>query len=181
ELSDQRIGEVRGRQEVQQVLAEIDGVFFIGSQVGSGTGVGVVLARAAQGFHVDFFAGDGLDDVWSGDEHVAGLVHHDHVIGQCRGVRRTAGRRAHDQRDLRDYTGGVHVVPEDIGEHGKRSHALLDAGAAAIQDADYRAAVAQCEFLDLDDFLAVDLGQGAAVDGEVLRVDGHQAAIDGAV
>ena len=37
------------------------------------------------------------------------------------------------------------------------------------------------ELLDLDDLLAVDLAQRAAVDGEVLAVDGHGAAVHGAV
>lgn len=73
------------------------------------------------------------------------------------------------------------VVPEDVGEHGQRCYAFLDARAAAVVDAHHRAAIAEGEFLDLDDLLAVDLAQGAAVDAEVLAVDGDQAAINSAV
>ena len=79
------------------------------------------------------------------------------------------------------HAGSVHVVAEDIGEHGQRGDAFLDAGAAAVEDADHRAAVAQGEFLHLDDFLAVDLAQRTAVHAEVLAVDRHRTAVHGAV
>jgi hypothetical protein len=40
-------------------------------------GLGVVGAGAAEVLHRDVLAGDGLDDVGAGDEHVRGLVDHD--------------------------------------------------------------------------------------------------------
>src|SRR5688572_387760 len=73
------------------------------------------------------------------------------------------------------------VVAEDVREHGKRRDTFLDPGAAAVEDSHYGAAVAQRELLDLDNLLAVDLAEGSPVDGEVLAIDGHGAAIDGAV
>ena len=53
----------------------------------------------------------------------------------------------------------MYIVAEDIGEHGQRGHTFLDAGATTVVDADNRAAVAQREFLNLDDLFAVDLAQ----------------------
>ncbi len=180
-LQDRGLGQVVGGQEVQELADELDGVRLVRGQVGGGSGGGVVLAGAAQGLHVHVLAGDGLDDVRAGDEHVRGLVHHDHVVGQGGGVGRAAGGGAHDERNLRDDAGSVDVVAEDVREHGQRGDAFLDAGAAAVEDAHHRAAVAQREFLDLDDLLAVDLAQRAAVDGEVLAVDRHRAAVHRAV
>jgi hypothetical protein len=75
----------------------------------------------------------------------------------------------------------IREICEDVREHGQRGHPLLDARSAAVQDADHRAAVPQCEFLDFDDLFAVDLAQGPAIDREVLAVDGHGPAVNGAV
>ena len=63
----------------------------------------------------------------------------------------------------------------------QRDDALLDARAAGVVQAHDRAAGLQGEVHDLADLLAVDLAEGAAEDGEVLREDGDGAAVDGAV
>ena len=47
-----------------------------------------------------------------------------------------AGGRAHDQGDLRDDAGGVHVALEDLAVEAEGDHALLDPRAAALVDAD---------------------------------------------
>ena len=92
-----------------------------------------------------------------------------------------AGAGAHDQRDLRDHAGGVHVAAEDLAVQAERDHALLDARAGALVDADDRAAGLHGEVHHLDDLLAVDLAERAAEDGEVLGEHAHLAAVDGAV
>ena len=84
-------------------------------------------------------------------------------------------------RDLRDHAGGVHVAAEDLAVQAERDHALLDAGAGALVDADDRAAGLHGEVHDLGDLLAVDLAQRAAEDREVLGEHAHLAAVDGAV
>jgi len=138
-----------------------------------------VTARAAEVLERDVLAGDGLDDLRAGDEHLRGLVDHHDEVGQCRPVDVPAGRGAHDQRDLRDDAGGKRVALEDLAVEGERDHTLLDAGAAALVDADQRDARLEGEVLDLDDLLAVDLTERAAEDGHVLREDAHGAAVDG--
>lgn len=138
-------------------------------------------AGAAEFLHADVFAGDGLDDVGSGDEHVGGLVDHDHEVGDRGGVDGAAGAGAHDEADLRDDAGGVGVAAEDLAVHAERGDAFLDARAAGVVDADDGAAGFQGEVHHLDDLLAVDLAERAAEDGEVLGEDRDGAAFDGAV
>ena len=146
-----------------------------------GARLGHVGLRAAELLHGDVLAGDGLDDVGSGDEHLAGLVDHDDEVGQRGGVDVPAGRGAHDQRDLRDDAGGQDVVAEDPAVEAQRDHTLLDAGAGAVVDADQRAAGLDGQLLDLDDLLAVHLAEAAAEHGGVLAEDADVAAVDGAV
>src|SRR5581483_8561877 len=59
--------------------------------------------------------------------------------------------------------------------------ALLNAGAAAVANADDRRAVLQRQVLHLGDLLARRLAERAAEHGEVLRVDVDQAPVDPAV
>ena len=137
--------------------------------------------RAAELLEGHVLAGDRLDHVGAGDEHVAGALHHEGEVGDRRRVDRAARARAHDQRDLRDHAGGDHVAVEDLGEQAERDHALLDAGAAAVVDPDDRAAGLQRVVHDLDDLLAVDLAERPAEHGEVLAEHADRAAVDGAV
>jgi hypothetical protein len=108
-----RLGVVVGRQVAQQVANEVEGVLLTGGDVVQGAGLGHVRLRAAEFLHADVLAGDGLDDIGTGDEHLAGLVDHDDEVGQRGGVDVATGRRTHDQRDLRDHTGGQDIVAED--------------------------------------------------------------------
>ena len=138
----------------------------------------VVRERAAELLHADVLAGDGLDDVGAGDEHLAGLVDHDDEVGEGGGVDRAARRGAAHDRDLRDHAGCRGVAPEDLAVLAERDHALLDARAAGVEDADDRHARLQRELHDLDDLLAGDLAERAAEDREVLRVHGDLTAVD---
>jgi hypothetical protein len=72
----------------------------------------------------------------------------------------------------------VHVAPEDLPVEAEGDHTLLDARAAALVDADHRAAVAHGQVEDLGDLLAVDLAEAAAEDGDVLGEDADRAAVD---
>ena len=142
----------------------------------------VLCVRAAAEFlEVDVLAGDGLDDVRAGDEHVRGLVDHHHEVGQRGGVDVAARVRAHDQRDLRDHAGRADVAAEDLAVEAERDDTLLDARAAALVDADDRPAGLDRQVHDLDDLLAVHLAERAAEDRDVLAEHAHRTAVDGAV
>lgn len=175
------LGEVVRRQVRQQRLDVLDGVLLVARHVVRHTRGGVVRTGTAELLEGDVLAGDRLDDVGTRDEHVRGLVDHDREVGDRGGVDRAARARSDDQRDLRDHTRRVHVAAEDLREEAQRRDTLLDAGAAAVVDADDRTAGLQREVHHLDDFLTVDLAERAAEDGEVLRVHADGAAVDRAV
>ena len=156
-------------------------VVLVGGHVVGVARLGVVGAGAAEVLHRDVLAGDGLDDVGTGDEHVGRAVDHDREVGDGGGVDVAAGAGAHDQADLRDHAGGVHVAAEDLAVEAERDHALLDPRAGALVDADDRAAGLDGEVHHLADLLAVDLAERAAEDGEVLGEHAHLPAVDGAV
>ena len=70
---------------------------------------------------------------------------------------------------------------EDAAVEAEGDHALLDAGAGTVVDADQRTAGLDGQLLHLDDFLAVDLSEGAAEHGGVLAEHTHVATVNGAV
>ena len=137
--------------------------------------------RAAELLELDLLAGDGLDHVGAGDEHVRGLLHHEDEVGHRRGVDGAARARAHDQRDLRDHARALDVADEDVAVGAQRDDALLDPRAAGVVDADDRAADLRGQVHDLAHLLAHDLAERAAEDGEVLGEDADAAALDRAV
>ena len=176
-----RVVEVVAGQVGQQRLHVVDRVGLVGAHVVGDTALGVVRPRAAELLELHVLAGDRLDDVRTGDEHVRGLVDHHGEVGDGGGVDGAAGARPHDQRDLRDDARGQHVAPEDLAVEPEGDDALLDARAAGVVDADHRDAGLERQVHDLDDLLAEDLAEGPAEDGEVLREDADLATVDGAV
>ena len=142
---------------------------------------GVVRRRAAQRFFGDVLMRHGLDDVGAGDEHVAGLVHHENEIGERGRIHRAARARAHDGGDLRDHAARKRIAQEDIGVAGERQHAFLDARAARIVQADDGRAGLERQVHDLDDLLRVGFRERTAEDREILREDIGRAAVDQAV
>ena len=179
--SARRLGEVVGGQIAQQVANVVEGILLAGGDVMRGAGLGHMGMSAAKFLHGYVFSGDCLDDVGSGDEHLAGLVDHDDEVGQGGGVHVSACRRTHDQRDLRDHSGGEDVVAEDPAVQTQGHHTLLDAGTGAIVDPDQWPPGLQGQFLDLDDLLAVDLAEASAEHRRVLAEDAHVASVNGAV
>ena len=145
------------------------------------TGLGVVRHRAAELFEGRLLAGDGLDHVRAGDEHVAGLFDHEDEVGHRRRVDGAAGAGSHDHADLRHDAAALDVAGEDLAVAGERDDAFLDARSAGVVDADHRAADALGQIHDLAHLLAHDLAERAAEDGEVLREDADRTTVDQAV
>ena len=109
-------------------------------------GLGVVGAGAAEVLHRHLLAGDRLDDVGAGDEHLRGLVDHEREVGERGGV---DVRRPRTAPMISEICG---MTPEDITLRWKISPyrpsettTLLDPRAAALVDADDRAAGLQRE------------------------------------
>ena len=138
-------------------------------------------ARAAELLHGHIFARDGLDDVRAGDEHVAGLLDHKDEVGDDGRVDRAAGAGPHDGRNLRDDAAREHVAGEDVCVAGEADDTLLDAGAARVVEADNGRARLHRQVHDLADLLGEGARERAAEDGEVLRKDVDDAAVDAAI
>ena len=102
-------------------------------------------------------------------------------VGDGRRVDGAARAGPEDRRDLRHDARGERVAEEDVGVAAEGDDALLDARAAGVVETDDRRAVAQREVHHLADLLGVRLGERAAEDGEVLREDVDEAAVDAAV
>ena len=167
-------------QVADQLLDPLEGVGVVGGGVVGVAGGGHVHLGAAELGLGDLLAGDGGDHVRAGDEHLRRVADHDHEVGQRGRVGVAAGAGAHDHGDLRDHARGAHVVVEGLRDEVERDHAVLDARAGALVEADQRAAGLAGQLLQLGHLLAVDLAEGAAEDGAVLGEHADLAAVDGA-
>src|SRR5258708_35607281 len=101
--------------------------------------------------------GDGLDDIGSGDEHVASLIHHEHEVGEGGGVDGSAGAGSHDGGNLRHHPAGQRVTQKNIGIASQRYDAFLDAGSAGIVEANDGSSGLEREVHDLDDLFRIGL------------------------
>ncbi len=135
---------------------------------------------AAELFGGHDFIGHGLHHVGAGDEHVAGVLHHEDEVGHRRRIDVAAGARAHDDGDLRDHARRNDVAAEHIGIACERSDALLDARAAGVIEPDDRRPRLHRHVLQLCDLQRVGLGQRAAEHGKILGEHESLASVDGA-
>ena len=138
--------------------------------------LGRVHHGAAQLLLCDVFAGDGLDDLRAGEEHVRGLLLHDDEVGQRGRVDRTAGAGAEDGRNLRNDARRHHVALEDVGVTGQGVDALLDTRAARVVHADAGRAVAHGHVHHLADLVGHRQRQRTGRHGEILCEDIYQTA-----
>ena len=119
----------------------------------------IVCRRTAEFCLRDLLVRDGLDHVRTGNEHVGGLIDHQDEVGDCRRIHGTPCTGAHDGGDLRHYAAGQRVAQKNVGIASERHHALLDARASAVVQADDRRANAHRHVHDLDDLRCVRFGQ----------------------
>src|SRR5215468_7480539 len=92
----------------------------------------VVRDRSTELFFGDFFVRDGSDDIRPGDEHVGGLVDHQHEVSNGGRVDGAASAGTHDGGDLRYNVAVERVAKEDIRVVGERHDTFLDAGVAGV-------------------------------------------------
>jgi len=114
-----RLSTVVAGQVGEQIFDVLECVLFVGGDIVGRARAHHVGLGATEVFHGDVLAGDGLDDVRSGDKHLTGLVDHHDEVGERRGVDVTARRCAHDERDLRDDARIAHVAVEDLAVEGE--------------------------------------------------------------
>ena len=170
--------EVVLREEGQEVARLLEARLLVRCREVRDTRLRRVRRRAAELLEAHVLAGDRLHDVGAGDEHVRGLLDHEHEVGDRGRVDGAARARPHHERDLRNDAGRLHVAPEDLRVAGERDDALLDPRTARVVDPDDRAAVLHGQVHDLADLLREHLRERPAEHGEVLREDEHLAAED---
>ena len=119
----------------------------------------------------------GLDDVRPGDEHVRGVARHENKIGDRGRIDGAAGARPHDRADLRNHSARQRVAQKNIRVARERPHALLNARAARIIQADDGRAIAHRQVHDLADFQGVGFRERAAEHSEILSEDIHQPPV----
>ena len=79
-----RVLQVVGREKAQELFDLLDAVGVgLAGELGHAA-LGVVGHGAAQVLKADLLAGDALDDVRAGDEHVRGVLHHEDEVGHGR-------------------------------------------------------------------------------------------------
>ena len=134
----------------------------------------IVHFGAAQVGEGDVLAGRRADHVGPRDEHVRIVAGHDDEVGEGRAVHGAAGARAEDDGDLRDHAGSFAGLLEDAAVLGKGEHSLLDSGAAGVEHRDDGNAQLEGLVHKGGDLVALDFAERAALDREVLSVDGHR-------
>lgn len=136
---------------------------------------------AAQLLAGNLFAGHRLDDGGARDMHDADLVNHKDVVRQSGTVHRAAGRRTDDDRHLRDDAAGNGIAVKDSTVAVQSVNGFLNAGSAAVVDADDRTAVAKGKVHDFADLGGMHLSQRTAEDRKVLAENVNDAPADRAV
>ena len=126
-------------------------------------------------------AGHRADHVRAGYVHLADAGRHEDEVRQSRGVGRPASSRTENHRDLGYNAGCPDVLVEDCAVSSEAVYALLDTGAAGVDQAhDWRPS-GRREVHYLAYLLGDHLRQGAAEHGEVLGIDECGPAVDLAV
>ncbi len=155
-------------QVAQEAPCLLDHLFVGLPQEVRHAGTDRMSASAAEFFDRDIFEGHGLDDLGTGQKHVARAVDHPYEVGQGRGVDGAAGTRARDEADLRDDATGCDVAPENLAVSTESVHTLLDAGSARVIDCDKGRARLQRHVLKPADLVRMGLTEASAEHGFIL-------------
>ncbi len=173
--------QIVGGKKRQQFTHQQQALLIVVRKKLSDTADTVMRIGAAELLLRHFFVGDGLENIRSGNEHVAGLVHHHDEIRDRGRIDGAAGTRSHDGGDLRDHSGCQRIAKKDIGVTAERKHAFLNSRTAGIVEPDHRRSHLHGEIHDLADFPGIGFAERAAKNREVLSENIDQTAVDAAV
>ena len=76
--------------------------------------LGIVGKGPSQILLGDYFAQNRFDYIRTGDEHVAGIFHHEDKVGHGRGIDRTPRTGTHDGRNLWHHPRGNGITIENL-------------------------------------------------------------------
>mmetsp|Transcript_46039 Transcript_46039/g.104903 ORF Transcript_46039/g.104903 Transcript_46039/m.104903 type:complete len:552 (+) Transcript_46039:582-2237(+) len=140
-----------------------------------------VDVRAAQLCRGHVLVRHRLHHLGAGDEELRRVFDHEDEVSERGRVDGPARARTHDHRDLGDDARRKDVALEDLRIPAQRVHALLDAGAARVVEADDRGAHEHSLVHDFLDLERLRLAERAAQDREVVREDEDEAPVDEAL
>ena len=103
-----------------------------------GPGRPCVDVRPTELLDVHHLAGGTAHHTGSGEEQRGGALHHDHEVGQRRGVGGASGRRPQHKGQLERAAPRPGSRPQEEGDAGQRVHAVLDAGPSRVQERHHR-------------------------------------------
>ena len=141
--------------------------------------LGAVHLCTAEVFLRDVLARHGFHNLRTSEEHVTDALQHDHEVGECGTVNGTAGAGAANAGNLGYDAAGLDVALEDFAKAGQSVDALLNAGTAGVVDAYAGRTHLHALVHDFAYLLRHGFRKRTTVDGEVLRKDVDQAAVDG--
>ena len=136
---------------------------------------------AAQFLEAHLLAGDRLDDLGPGDEHVGAALDHADEVRQGGGVHRSTGAGTHDERDLWHHSRGVHVAEEDLRVAAEGRDTLLDSRSTGVVEPDEGRAGLHGQVHHLADLVGDRFTQRASDDREVLGEQVDHPAVDAPV
>ena len=179
-VDDRRVVECVGGQEAQVVADVLERRRLVLDHL-MDVAVAGLRVGAAELVERDVLTGDVLDDVGTGDEHVALVAHRHHQVGLDRRIHRSPSAFAEDDGDLRDQAAQQLVAAAQLGVPRQRGHRVLDPGAGRVVDADDRAADHRHPLHQLGDLAAEHLADRALEHRLVVAEDTDRPAVDGAV
>ena len=129
----------------------------------------------------DILTRDVLDDIGTGDEHVALVAHRHHQVGLDRRIHSSASAFAEDDGDLRDQAAQQLVAATQFGVPSQGGHRILDPGPCRVVDSDDRAADHRHPLHQAGNLAAEHLADRALEHRLVVAEDTDRPAVDGAV
>ena len=113
----------------------------------------------------------------TGNEHIAGIIHHHHKIRKGRGIRGSPCAGSHNCRYLRYLSGGLHIVVKNMAMTGKTLDSLLHSGPARIKKSHNGHHHLQRLLLDCRYLPGVHLADGTAEHGKILSINTHRPSV----
>ena len=124
---------------------------------------------------------NGLHNLGTGEEHIAGILLHNHEVGQCGRVNSTTCARTKNQRNLGNNTARHNVALENLCVTCQSVHTLLDTCTTRVVQTDNGSTIAHSHIHNFANLLCHSERQRTCRYGEVLCENIDKATAYGTV